>query len=427
MFKKFLVGFFCLQLVFGLAPISLEANTGRTMSGLTTATAEAPEKVFKSMLVVEDLGITVPTIVAVPLDQPNQNLGLFFVRERETGATVGTVVNTLSGDLLRPRSISMMPLPTKGEPAWLLDPSKKTTGVIFDVTEGVKNEVTILFDFPEVISTSQFALSLAQYASLPDTIGIKAVLADGSTLTVMSETRLNSNVVNFPQVSARQLNVTLSYSQLLQITAVEFKPNNVTINERELRFLAQPDKTYELFFHNDRGVAIAEPEAGQIATEKNVLVYRSAVVPNPYYTLPDRDGDGVPDVEDNCPNVPNHGQEDENKNGLGDACEDFDYDGVLNYYDNCPNVPNRDQRDIDGDGIGDACDKAESRFTESNPWVPWLGIILAGLVIVALFFMVARTKPEKDVKNDDEDKNNQNDFANDEISEQSGNSEETKN
>lgn len=35
----------------------------------------------------------------------------------------------------------------------------------------------------------------------------------------------------------------------------------------------------------------------------------------------DLDLDGVPDAQDNCVNVPNPGQEDVNKNGIGDACE----------------------------------------------------------------------------------------------------------
>jgi hypothetical protein len=36
---------------------------------------------------------------------------------------------------------------------------------------------------------------------------------------------------------------------------------------------------------------------------------------------PDMDADGVPDVQDNCPNVPNPDQADANRNGIGDACE----------------------------------------------------------------------------------------------------------
>jgi hypothetical protein len=35
----------------------------------------------------------------------------------------------------------------------------------------------------------------------------------------------------------------------------------------------------------------------------------------------DRDGDGVPDDEDNCPDVPNPDQADEDGDGLGDACD----------------------------------------------------------------------------------------------------------
>src|SRR5262249_30517151 len=38
-------------------------------------------------------------------------------------------------------------------------------------------------------------------------------------------------------------------------------------------------------------------------------------------TMPDSDGDQLPDLLDNCPTVPNFFQLDSNHDGIGDACE----------------------------------------------------------------------------------------------------------
>ncbi|MBI5067015.1 MAG: OmpA family protein [Deltaproteobacteria bacterium] len=70
-------------------------------------------------------------------------------------------------------------------------------------------------------------------------------------------------------------------------------------------------------------------------------------------TAPDRDGDGVPDDRDRCPDVPGPKEL--------DGCPDRDGDGVPDHRDRCPDVPGpRDLDgcpDQDGDGIPDVEDQ----------------------------------------------------------------------
>ena len=61
-------------------------------------------------------------------------------------------------------------------------------------------------------------------------------------------------------------------------------------------------------------------------------------------TANDRDGDGIPDDIDNCPDVKNHDQANEDGDPFGDAC------------DKCPPIASATDPDSDGDGVGDACD-----------------------------------------------------------------------
>ena len=61
-------------------------------------------------------------------------------------------------------------------------------------------------------------------------------------------------------------------------------------------------------------------------------------------TVGDQDGDGVNDVLDNCPTMPNGDQRDTDGDEKGDVC-DF-----------CPHIASTTDPDGDGDGVGDACD-----------------------------------------------------------------------
>ena len=55
------------------------------------------------------------------------------------------------------------------------------------------------------------------------------------------------------------------------------------------------------------------------------------------YIGDDTDGDGVPDSDDNCPLIDNPGQEDDDGDNIGDACDtDDDGDGVTDGSDACP-------------------------------------------------------------------------------------------
>lgn len=48
-------------------------------------------------------------------------------------------------------------------------------------------------------------------------------------------------------------------------------------------------------------------------------------------TLPDGDGDGIPDEDDNCPTISNPGQEAMDENGKGDACDTPHVPGLIAY------------------------------------------------------------------------------------------------
>jgi len=83
---------------------------------------------------------------------------------------------------------------------------------------------------------------------------------------------------------------------------------------------------------------------------------------------PDNDDDGIPDVSDKCPNVPENFNKFRDKDGCPDKIDgDRDGDGIPNSKDKCPDVPEDKDNfedtdgcpdpDNDGDGVNDTSDK----------------------------------------------------------------------
>ena len=154
--------------------------------------------------------------------------------------------------------------------------------------------------------------------------------------------------------------------------------------------------TYRLYAEPRNYTSVGKKETGKLSGE-DLDVAQGMVLEkmeNPVFIEPDSDGDGVPDIKDNCVRLENKDQADINNNAIGDACEDYDGDYVLNINDNCPEHVNRNQRDEDGDGIGDECDGEESRITEQNPWLPWMAMGLVFLVVIALVVKTMKSKEE---------------------------------
>jgi hypothetical protein len=144
----------------------------------------------------------------------------------------------------------------------------------------------------------------------------------------------------------------------------------------ELQFIPQADLGYD-------GLA----DDIEVVGDKLYLIGNTAQRVFVYTLTFDLDGDGVPNVDDNCPADSNPDQADADTDGLGDACDncvenanpdqaDADADGVGDACDNCPDDANPDQVDGDGDGVGDACD------ADDVPSTTGIGVVL--LVLATL-------------------------------------------
>lgn len=252
------------------------------------------------------------------------------------------------------------------------------------------SEVELVFESD--VSLEGITLHLFPNVALPNFVEVEAVSGNENSI-ILAKKEVVSRSIVFPKTRADMFVIRLYHSQPLRLTEIDpLYESERSVTQQAVRFLAQPGQSYEVYVNADRYVSPTKTESPQFFSDDDIVrVLPSQEQENVFYSQADGDGDGIPDEMDNCVSYANPSQEDKNKNGRGDACDDFDKDGVVNAKDNCINDPNRNQSDKDLDGIGDVCDKEESRFFEKYSWILPVSIGLVVLIVVLLMIQTIRT------------------------------------
>ena len=365
-----------------LAVASAACATTDPISGSSVLNA------YRSYKQVGPITASAPTVVEVPftdefIERPgfavfDETAGLFephYFRQE-------TLINTVP--------VSIISSPANANTNRMNDGDTRTYAD-FPLPEKAQGQVQIILSSANPITSSSMSTLLSDNVALPNSIEIRAFV-DGQNRIVVANRTMDQQTIRFPMTISTRWIATFTFNQPLRISELKLHQDNATkTSTRAVRFLAQPDHRYRIYFDPDRSVVVPVGEAGNLSLTKDVLVVHAFPQNNALYIIADVDGDGVPDIRDNCVFVANSDQQDINSNGRGDTCDDFDQDGLINSKDNCPDNPNRDQKDEDSDGIGDLCDTEESRITERYTWIPWVGIGFAALVLIILFALTAKS------------------------------------
>jgi len=375
--KKLLI-FLCLILF---------TNINYTNAVSFTDLEQEKSKAFKSIINVDSLDINVPTVVEIPIDELIDRYE-FAIFEISSASFQPYYFNKKNASHLTPIKVkSNIDSCTK-----LLDDNYYSYCEYLPL-DNKPTSVTINLRGTKKIESSHLSINLDRYVALPTQIEIKA-----DEKIVYAKSKMISSSINFPKTNARTWDITLDYVQPLRISEINLEQKNPSNTVTQwLRFLALPNTSYHIYLNPDRfsDINIKTNESANLNDNTGVKKTKDyASMQNPSYQESDIDDDQIPDLKDNCIKDKNKDQKDIDKNGRGDVCDDFDKDGIKNVEDNCPNNPNRQQKDSDGDNIGDACDKTESRWTEQNSWLPWIGLGLVVMVIGFLFISTLKSKKD---------------------------------
>lgn len=351
-----------------------------------------PQCAYAELLAIPPLTtLRVPTVVEQPLPPAVARDEEVAVLASSTGEWVPAQVIVEQASL--PVRLSIFDA-TENRPLPVLSDDRSDTNFTFPLRPDLTGRALLTVRAEAPVTVSALRLTLAANVIPPRSVSVSIPTTDGLEEIIVAPVAPGSDgVVRFPETTAREFFVTVTYNQPLRIAELNlFEQDPTTRTEAAVRFLAAPGEAYRVYVRPDRPVYVPVAlEMPNLRDDEGVVTLSGrTLVPNGAYVPADQDDDGIRDTADNCVMVPNADQMDVDGNGSGDACDDFDRDGHVNSADNCSEVPNRDQRDEDSDGVGDVCDDEESRFTEQYAFIPWAGMGLAALVLLGLFAATLR-------------------------------------
>ena len=382
--KTFFLSFVILNFV-------LVVNAQETIKSTTSSAVTNSYRFYKD---INNISIKVPTVVEMPFADEFMERFDFVVLDKQTNSFEPYFFKQEISTNEIPFSISTNKNTSNID--WINDNNNETY-VDFPLLNNEQGQVQITLLSNKEVTSSALTILLDNNVALPNFVEIRAIV-DGQERIIVASKRMDDQTIRFLKTTSNKWIVNFTFSQPLRISELKLQQDNIIKkNVRAVRFLAQPTHSYRIFFDPDRSSVVSVGEAGNLYSAKDVLILPATLsVKNTSYIISDIDGDGIPDIQDNCVSITNSNQEDINNNGRGDLCDDFDQDGIINSKDNCQNNPNRDQIDTDSDGIGDVCDKEESRITEKYTWIPWVGITFAVLVLVVLLALMGRSTFKKE-------------------------------
>jgi hypothetical protein len=336
--------------------------------------------------------LTVPTVVQLSL--PDSAKGSVYIFDSTTNTFVGNrkkIVQGINGEKAIAAEYSDDGLTWNPMPS-LIDGNSDT---FLDVLHTDTDYYAL--QYPQVTSISGLELEFAKYSAPPINFSIEYLdQSTGKRIPVRVNSSFPSNSISFPTIQTTELYFSLENQQPIRLVDIHTKLANAPIStEQFIQFLAKPEGNYFVYANADKPVQFSQTEAIQFESPDPISIL-AKFERNPLFQPADQDADGVIDSNDNCPATANSDQKDIDRSSVGDVCEDFDSDTVVNSRDNCPSDSNRAQTDTDGDAIGDTCDSFDNRITERYGWLPWLGIGLAGVVLLFVLVRTIRSKSTDD-------------------------------